>query len=87
MTISSVKKKPNGETATRLGRTRPTEKIIFGDKSGILLSEYLPSGTTINGLYSASIIERFRCAIVEEGGGNAPVDKCRLLLERLPSPN
>ena len=60
------------ETATRLRRTRPAEKIImviFWDKSGFLLSEYLPDGTMISGFYYVSIIERSRCAIVEKRGG------------------
>ena len=70
--IPSVKKKADEETPIRLHRTRPLEKIIiviFLEKSGILLSEYLPRGTTISGPFYASIIERLRCAILEKGGG------------------
>ena len=62
-------KKPGEETPTRLRRTGPAEKImmiIFCDKYGILLIEYLPGGTTISGSYYASIIEKLRCAIVEK---------------------
>ena len=43
--------------------------IIFWDKDGILLTEYLPRGTTINGPYDASIIERLRSVIVEKRRG------------------
>ena len=43
--------------------------IIFWDKDGVLLTEYLPRGTTINGLYYPSIIERLRSVIVEKGHG------------------
>ena len=39
--------------------------IIFWDKVGILLTEYLPRGATINGPYYASIIERLRSVIVK----------------------
>ena len=46
--------------------------VIFWDKSGILLSEYLPGGTTISSLYYTSIIERLRyCVIVEKRRGKA----------------
>ena len=72
MMISSVNKKPDEEVASRVRRTRSTEKIImviFWKKSGILLREYLPGGTTISSPYSGSIIERFRCAMVEKHGG------------------
>ena len=72
MMISSVNKKPGEEIASRVRRTRSTEKIImviFWKKSGILLREYLPGGTTISGLHSASITKRFRCAIVKKHGG------------------
>ena len=56
------------ETATQLRRTKPAGKIImaiFWDRSGILLSEYLPGGTMISGSY---YIERLRRAIVEKRG-------------------
>ena len=81
------------ETPTRLRRTRPAENImmvIFWDKYGILPTEYLPGGTTIGGLYYASIIERLRCAILKKRRGkvsdgvllihdNAPVHKCSIV--------
>ena len=41
--------------------------IIFWDKDGVLLTEYLPSGTTINGPSDASITEQLRSVIVEKG--------------------
>ena len=69
ITIASVHKKPDEETATRLRRTRPAEKIIFWDRYGILLTEYLPGGTTISGSYYASIIERLCSAILEKCRG------------------
>ena len=40
--------------------------IIFWDRYGILLSEYLPGGTTISGSYYASITERLCSAILEK---------------------
>ena len=91
--IPSVNKKPGEETATRPRRTRPPEKIImviFWSKYGILLTEYLPRGTTITGPYYASIIEWLRCAIVEKRRSkfshgvvllhaNASVDRCNIV--------
>ena len=64
--------------------------IIFWGKDGVLLTEYLPHGTTINGSYYVSIIERLRSVIVEKGcskvshgvlllHGNASVDKCNIV--------
>ena len=91
---TKVWKKPSEERASQLGRTRPSEKIIlviFWNKSGILLSEYLSRGTTISSPYYASVIERLRhCAIVEKRVGkvsdrmlllhdNAPIDKCNIV--------
>ena len=57
--------------------------------AGVLLTEYLPRGITINGLCYASIIERLRSVIVENGRGkvsrgevllhdNAPIDNCKI---------
>ena len=69
ITIASVNKKPDEETATRLRRTRPAEKIIFWDRYGTLLSKYLPGGTTISGSYYASITERLCSAILEKCRG------------------
>ena len=70
ITILPVNKKSRlEETPTRLRRTRPDENImmvIFWDKYGILLTEYLPHGTKISSLYYASIIERLHCAILEK---------------------
>ena len=43
--------------------------IIFWDKDGALLTEYLPHRTTINGPYDASIIKRLRSVIVEKRRG------------------
>ena len=40
--------------------------VTFWDKYGILMTEYLPGGTTISGSYYALIIERLRCAILEK---------------------
>ena len=90
--IPSVNKKPSEETSIGLRRTRPTEKItmvIFWDKYDILLSAYLPSRTTISGLYYAAIIEQFCCTILEKRRGkvsdgmllhdNAPIHKCNIV--------
>ena len=90
ITIASVNKKPGEERASRRGRTKPPEKVIvviLGDKCGILLSEYLPGGTTISDLYYASINGRLCCAILEKCRdkvvllvvGNAPIDKCNIV--------
>ena len=65
--------------------------VIFWDKYGVLLTEYLPRGTIISGPYYASIIERWRCTILEKRHGkvsegvlllhaNAPVHKCNIVL-------
>ena len=40
--------------------------IIFWDKDGVLLTEYLSRGTTINGPYYASTIERLHFVILEK---------------------
>ena len=64
--------------------------IIFWDKYGVLLSEYLPGGTTINSPYCVSIIERLYCIILEKRRSkvsdgvlllddNASVDKCNIV--------
>ena len=64
--------------------------IIFWNRDGVLLTEYLPHGTTINGPCYASIIERLRSVIVEKGRGkvsigvvllhdNAPIHKCNIV--------
>ena len=64
--------------------------IIFWDKGDVLLTEYLPRGTTINDLCYASIIERLRSVIVEKERGkvsrgvlllhdNASIHKCNIV--------
>ena len=93
ITILLVNKKPREQTPTRLRRTRPAEKImmiIFWNKYGILLTEYLPRGTTTSSPYYALIIERLYCAILKNRCGNVsdgvlllhdntPVYKCNIL--------
>ncbi len=90
---AKVWKKPGEQTPTRLRQKRSVGKlmmIIFWDKDGVLLIDYLPRGTTINGPYYASIIERLRSAILEKRRGkvrhgvlllhdNAPVHKCNIV--------
>ena len=72
--------------------------IILWDKDGVLLTEYLPRGTTSNGQYYASIIERQRSVIVEKDRGkvsrevlllhdNALIHMFTLLFDRLASLN
>ena len=64
--------------------------IIFWDKDGVLLTEYLPRGIMISGPCYASIIERLHSVIVEKGRGkvsrgvlllhdNAPIGKCNIV--------
>ena len=86
-------KKLGKETPTRLRRTRPSEKmmmVIFRDKYGILLTEYLPRRTTISGSYYVSIIEQLNCGILKKRHskvsdgvlllhGNVPVHKCNMV--------
>ena len=72
--------------------------MIFWDKDGILRTEYLPRGTTINGPCYTSIIERLRSVIVEKGHGkitravlllhdNAPIHMFTMLFDRVTSWN
>ena len=72
--------------------------ITFWDKDDVLLTEFLPRGTTINGPSDASIIERLRSAIVEKGHGkvshgvlllhnNVPIHMFTLLFDRLARSN
>ena len=72
--------------------------MIFWEKDGVLLTEYLPRGTTINGQCYASIIERLRSVIVKKGRGkvsrevllfhdNVPIHMFTLLFYRLASLN
>ena len=64
--------------------------IIFWDKDGVLLTEHLLHGTTINGPNYASIIGQLRSVIVERERGkvshgvlllhdNAPIYKCKVV--------
>ena len=66
---AKVWKRPGEQTPTRLRQERSAGKImmiIFWDKDGVLFTEYLPRGTTVNGPYYASIIERLRSVIPGE---------------------
>ena len=90
---AKIWKKPGEQAPTRLRQERSAGKIvmiIFWDSDGVLLTEYLPRGTTINGPYYASIIERLYSVIVEKGRGkvshgvlllydNAPIYKCKIV--------
>ena len=81
------------QTSTRLYQETSAGKImviIFWNKVGVLLTEYLPRRTTINGSYYASIIERLRSVIVEKRCSkvshrvlllhdNTPIDKCKIV--------
>ena len=64
--------------------------VIFWNKYGILLTEYLPGGTTISGPCYASNIERLCCATLEKRHGklshtvlllhdNTSVYKCNIV--------
>ena len=69
---AKIWKRPGEQAPTRLHQERSAGKImtiIFWDKDGVLLTEYLPRRTTINGPYYASIIERLHSVIVEKGRG------------------
>ena len=90
---AKVWKELHEQTPTRLRQERSTGKmmvIVFWDKDGVLLTEYLPRGTTINGPWYASIIERLCSVIVEKGRrkvirevlllhDNAPIYKCNIV--------
>ena len=39
---------------------------IFWDRQGVLLVDFLPRGTTINGLHYASLLHRLRSTISEK---------------------
>ena len=101
---AKVWKKPGEEKPTRPRRTRSPEKILmilFWDKYGILLTEYLPHGTAISGSCCISIIERLRCDMLEKHRGkvsdgvlllhdNAPLHRCSFVqaaIGMLASPN
>ena len=84
-----VWKKTGESTPTQPRGQRSASKVmmsIFWDTKGVLLTGYLAHGTTINGPYYASLIERLRSAILEKRRGkfshgvlllhgNAPVHK------------
>ena len=64
--------------------------VMFWDQDGVLLTDYLVGGQTINGTYYASLIERLRDVILEKRRGkinngvlllhdNAPVHKCNIV--------
>ena len=90
---AKVWKRLGEQTPTPLRQERSAGKImmnIFWDKDGVLLTEYLPRGTMINGPSDASISERLRSVIVKKGRGkvsrgmllfhdNAPIDKCNIV--------
>ncbi len=90
---AKVWKKPEETTPTRPRQQRSAGKVmmtIFWDKDGILLTDYLARGSTINGPYYASLIERLLSAILEKRRGkvshgvlllhdNAPVHKCNIV--------
>ena len=87
---AKVCKKSDEETPTQLRRTRSAEAImmiIFWNKYGILLTEYLPAGTTISGSYYASIIEQLRCVIVEKCRGKVSDEVLLHLLKRDLNPS
>ena len=98
---AKVWKKLGEQTPTGLRQERSAGKImmiIFWDKDGVLLTEYPPHETTINGPCYASIIERLRSVIVEKGRSkvshgvlllhdNSPIHMFTLLLDRLASLN
>ena len=69
---AKVRKRLCEQTPTRLRQERSAGKImmiIFWDKDGVLLTEYLPREVTSNGPCDASIIERLRSVIVEKRRG------------------
>ena len=89
---AKIWKRSGEQTPTRLLQERSAGKvmmIIFWDKDGVLVTECLPRGTTINGSRYASFIERLRSVIVEKGRGkvsrgvllhdNAYIHKCNIV--------
>ena len=90
---AKVWKRLGEQTPTQLRQERSAGKImmmIFWNKDGVLLTEYLPCGTSINGPSDASIIQRLRSVIVEKRRDkvsrgvlllhdNAPIDKCNIV--------
>ena len=98
---AKIWKRLGEQTPTRLRQERSSGKMmmmIFWDRDGVPLTEYLPRRTTINGPYYASIIERLHSVIVEKECGkvsrgvlllhdNAPIHMFTLLFDRLASLN
>ena len=83
---AKVWKRLGEQTPTRLHQERSAGKImviIFWNKDGVLLTEYLPRGTTINGPCYASIIERLHSVIAEKRLGKV---SHRVLLLHIMSP-
>ena len=90
---AKVWKRLGEQIPTRLSQERSAGKImmiIFWDKDGVLLTEYLPRETTINDPCHASIIGRLRSVIVEKGRNkvshgvlllhdNVSIDKCKIV--------
>ena len=90
---AKVWKRLGEQTPTSLRQERSAAKmmmIIFWDKDGVLLTEYLPRGSTINSPYYASIIELLRSVIVEKWRGkvshgvlslrdNGSIHKCNIV--------
>ena len=66
---AKVRKRSDEQAPTQLRQERSAGKmmmIIFWDKDGVLLTEYLPRETTINAPSNTSIIERLRSVIFEK---------------------
>ena len=90
---AKVWKRSDEETPTRLRQERSARKIMmisFWDKDGVLLTEYLPRGATINDPYYAATIERLHSVILEKGSSKvsrgvlllhdtAPIHKCNIV--------
>src|SRR5262249_48855929 len=69
---AKVWKKPGEQTPTRPRQQRSAGKVmmtIFWDRDGIVLTDYLAHGSTIDGPYYASLIERLCFAILEKRRG------------------
>ncbi|CAF1509024.1 unnamed protein product [Adineta ricciae] len=66
---AKVWKRSGEQTPTRERRQRSTAKrmlTVFWDKDGVLLTDYLPRGATMNGQYYASIIEQLHSVLLEK---------------------
>ena len=98
---AKIWKRLGEQTSTRLRQERSARKmmmIIFWDKDGVLLTEYLARGATTNDPYYALIIEPLHSVIVEKGRekvsrevlllhDNVPIHMFTLLFDRLASLN